>query len=251
VVISHRYRLIFIKTAKTAGTSIEVFLSPLCGDDDVFTPFAFPEAGHQPRNYRGFFNPLPELRIIARTLGWRRGAAACSLALRECALRRRLQYMHLPAWQIRERVAEEVWGSYFRFCVERNPWDKVVSGWHYTRGRYDASLSFEDYLDFCARCHVREERAAGVFPINFRTYVDPVTNTVLPDQILKYERLDEDLAAVFGRLGVPFETPLRIREKGQFQPNRRHYQEYYTKAQRSLVARLFAEEIELMGYSFT
>src|SRR5436190_5044052 len=49
--ISHKHKFIFIKTVKTAGTSIEVFLSQHCGPDDVLTLFDPPIEGHQPRNY--------------------------------------------------------------------------------------------------------------------------------------------------------------------------------------------------------
>jgi len=51
-----------VKTAKTAGTSIEVYLSQICDSKDVFTPFSEPEEGHLPRNYLGIFNPAPELK---------------------------------------------------------------------------------------------------------------------------------------------------------------------------------------------
>src|SRR4030095_6484076 len=61
MILSHKHRFIFIKTAKTAGTSIEVFLSKHCGPDDVVTPVAPAVEGHQPRNYQGLINPFPEI----------------------------------------------------------------------------------------------------------------------------------------------------------------------------------------------
>jgi hypothetical protein len=38
MIVSHRHRFIFIKTHKTAGSSMEMALAPLCGPDDIVTP---------------------------------------------------------------------------------------------------------------------------------------------------------------------------------------------------------------------
>src|SRR5262245_66480011 len=40
MIVSHAHKFIFLKTKKTAGTSIELALSELCGPDDVITPLA-------------------------------------------------------------------------------------------------------------------------------------------------------------------------------------------------------------------
>lgn len=38
MIVSHDLRMIFLKTKKTAGTSLELSLSSLCGPLDVITP---------------------------------------------------------------------------------------------------------------------------------------------------------------------------------------------------------------------
>jgi hypothetical protein len=38
MIVSHEHKFIFLKSKKTAGTSIELALSQLCGPSDILTP---------------------------------------------------------------------------------------------------------------------------------------------------------------------------------------------------------------------
>src|ERR1041384_7251671 len=116
MIVSHKHRFIFIKTVKTAGTSIEVFLSRHCAREDVLTPIDPPVEGHVPRNYEGF--AYPALDVLKPPFG--------PLSDLWHPFRRRKRfYHHMPARVIQKRVSPEIWKNYFKFCVERNPWDKV------------------------------------------------------------------------------------------------------------------------------
>jgi hypothetical protein len=229
MIISHRYRFIFIKTRKTAGTSIEVYLSQHCGPEDVVTPILPPVEGHAARNDRGLFNPLRGITGASR--------AERLLTLRDLWRRRRF-YNHIHARTVRHRVGGKVWKRYFKFCVERNPWDKTLSHFHMKNGRSAKERSLDEYL------------AAGDYCLNYPQYMDGSGHRLLADRVVRFEKLVAELGEVFGMLGVPFEGTLDVRAKAQSRKDRRHYREIYSDKQRRIVERAFAKEIRLHGYSF-
>jgi hypothetical protein len=228
MIISHQHKFIFIKTAKTASTSIEVFLSKHCGPDDVVTPIFPPVQGHLPRNHEDFFNPLPEIlsgvnrpRETWRDLG-----------------RRRKFYNHMRALLVQKRILARIWRSYFKFCVERNPWDKVLSHYYMHVHRAGGFLSLEEYF------------ARGKFPINCPRYTDRSGKEIIVDRVLRYENLTTELADVFSQLNIPFAGSLDPRAKSEYRKDRTPYQSVFNEQQRGIVEQIFAREIELLGYRF-
>jgi len=229
MILSHKYKFIFIKTAKTAGTSIEVFLSTLCGPEDIVTPIAPLVEGHRPRNYEGFINPVPE--ILQRP-------GKILSTLQHALTSRDKFYNHMPAREIKNRVPADVWKSYFKFCVERNPWDKVLSHYHMHAAREGGSLSLDEYL------------ARGRFPINYFRYTDRSGTKIIVDRILRYENLVAELSEVFSQLKIPFDGTLGVTAKSGYRSDRRPYQEVFNDEQRKIVEKAFAKEIKLHCYRF-
>jgi hypothetical protein len=227
MIISHKHNFIFIKTAKTAGTSIEIFLSKHCDAQDIVTPIFPPVEGHLPRNDRGFFNPLPEVLTGAN----RPRAAGNDL------VRRNKFFNHMPALLVQQRVAGRVWRSYFKFAVERNPWDKVLSHYHMNAHRA-GSLSLDQYFKI------------GKFPLNFPRYTDRSGKEIIVDRVLRYENLTAELTEVFAQLNIPFNGTLGARAKSEYRTDRRPYQLVFNEEQRRIIEQIFAREIELHRYRF-
>lgn len=232
MIISHKYKFIFIKTAKTAGTSIETFLSPLCGKNDVFTqiiPIGIEEMNHKARNYSAYFNPLPEIRLTFPNFK--------KYTIKQFLLKKKF-YHHIPAFLIRCRIQKDIWNSYYKFCVERNPWDKALSHYHYIRHRSKfCGLSSDEYLK------------KGLSCINYPRYTEfGGPNTIIVDRIIKYENLTDEFSEVFDYLGIPFDGSFGIRAKSNYRTDRRPYHEVLNHNQ--IIKDTYRQEILLHNFVF-
>ncbi|WP_372972234.1 hypothetical protein [Marinobacter sp.] len=228
MIISHKYKFIFIKTVKTAGTSIEVFLSKICDENDVVTPVEPEEKGHMPRNYKGVWNPMREITSQDHR-GYKR-------TIKEFLSQRRF-YNHIPARVLRHRVPHEIWNGYYKFCVERNPWDKSISHFNMVRKRKDEAMTFSDYLSNEKLCH------------NWPLYTD-LDDKILVDRIVPFESLNEGLGEVFEKLSVPYSGKLKETAKSNYRTDVAPYQEFFNYDQRLIIEKAFEKEISHNGYDF-
>ncbi len=245
-------RFIFIKSAKCAGTSIEMFLAPQLGETAVVTPFHHPEAGHGARNFSGVFNPFPELRHLGRDLRGVAGAGSTPKlkhTLNDLRWRRRF-YEAQPAWQLRARMGAREFDSYFSFAFERNPWEKVLSRVDHLNalGSYDFEITIDWLLNRLEG--VGASTYSQLAPVNFPRYADPTTNRVLVTKICRYELLNDELREVFGNLGIEFGGRLPALAKVGYRTDKRHYRQRLTAEQAERIAVLFDREVMLMDYEW-
>lgn len=228
MIISHKYKFIFVKTYKTAGTSIEVFLSQICGENDIVTPIHPHVEPHFARNYKGFANPIGEL-LTTKNLNFKRSITHF--------LYQQKFYNHMPASLIKQRIPNEIWNSYYKFCLERNPWDKTLSHYYMMRDRINNNLTLDDYFEQCELCN------------NFQHYTSD-DGKLLVDEVVKYENFNEGLTSVFKRLNVPFSGDLGVRAKSGHRKDKSPYHKIFNEKQKRIVEKEFAEEIELLGYTY-
>ncbi|MGH8556874.1 MAG: hypothetical protein ACRESZ_05315, partial [Methylococcales bacterium] len=148
-------------------------------------------------------------------------------------------YNRMPGAEIREKLGLKIWNRYYKFCVERNPWDKALSYFHMARHRAGGKLSLDEYL------------AGDTFPINYPRYTEAHNaSRIIVDRIIDYERLTEGLREVFARVGVPFGALLGVYAKSEYRSDRRAYQQILSSVQARRISEIFAVEIELHGYRF-
>lgn len=228
MIISHKHKFIFIKTEKTAGTSFEIALSKICGEQDIITPISpKDEEVRQKLGYRGPQNYLFPFKNYTRR-NWF-----------DLFRTRRWQgfFNHISALEIKRHVPLEVWKTYYRFCFERNPYDKVVSLFFWTgKNKYKSILEL-----------IRSGEAGKIK--GFDLYSSH--SLPLVDKVYKYEEMDTALADISAKLNL--ETPLTMPEykaKSDTRVDKRHYREILTPEEADWIAKIFAREIKFFGYEF-
>ena len=213
MIVSHEHRFIFMKTLKTAGTSVEIALSRVCGPHDIITP-------------------LPDDDEVLRA---ERGGRAAQHYESPPLVER--VHEHIRASKVRPIIGRDVWDGYFKFAIERNPWDAVVSLYFWKYKDLPELPDFEKYVN-----EIWIEQLSN----NRRLY--RIRGKMALDRVLRYENLNDELTDVWAQLDLPG-TPDLPRAKGNARPAG-HYRELYTDASRARVAEVFADTIEAFGYEF-
>jgi Sulfotransferase family len=228
MIVSHKHRFIFLKTEKTAGTSLQTALAGLCGADDIISgarrdPVSNKPVGVKPRLGIGRYITIPT--EIKRRLP---GIAGF--------------YPHMSARQMRSVIGREIWDSYYKFAVERNPWDRQVSNYFHRQSRSSSKQDFERYITspiYRQLHHVRLNNW-GIYTIK---------DEIVVDTIIRYENLEVEFPAVLRTIGLAAELTLP-RSRASHRPNGVDYRRFYSDRAAEVVGRWYAKEIEAFGYEF-
>jgi hypothetical protein len=229
MIVSHEHKFIFLKTKKTAGTSVELALTALCGPKDVITPLtkideALRAGCRGPQNWRlhgwwGSRRPLFKRRWLKFT------AADYGF------------YNHIPAAEARALLDEKIWRGYFKFAFDRNPWDRQVSFYHH---RYRGEAEPPPFATF-----MHEDRHARIN--NYDIY--SIDGDVAVDFVGRFENLEEDLKTALHHVGLDLASELP-RAKTTFRRSNLPYRDYYDEDTRAMVGSWYQREIELLDYAF-
>ena len=235
MIVSHRHGFIFLKTKKTAGTSLEILLAGICGPLDIITPIALDdelirlETGNRgPQNWGSFKAKLDEESIRSSE---DRGLTSPDFDFRP------MFSNHEPAARIRAKVGDTIWGSYWKFTLDRNPWDMAVSQFHYSR-RYVDEADVPGFRSWLPR----------KFRGNHHIYLDE-DGALSVDRLYCYENIDLMLSDIATVTGADLPESLPYRAKGGIRPSR-DYRDYYDDSSQAFVAEAAEPAIRLLGYEF-
>jgi hypothetical protein len=219
MLVSHLYKFIYTKTAKTAGTSVELFFEPFCVDPSA------PKT--KKMHHRG-----SERVTDAGIIGFRGGQPPP-----DC-----VWWHHMSAAEIKRLLGEEIWNSYFKFCAVRNPYDKAISLFYFlrNRGRIKSKRRAPDSEQF------EQWLLQGNLWLDRVRYV--IDGRFALDDVIKYEQLEADVARISQRLRLPILGSSLPKLKVGSRPASATITQMYTEKSADVVRRRYAFEFEQFGY---
>lgn len=144
---------------------------------------------------------------------------------------------HWMPYKVRNLVGEDVWEESYKFSFVRNPWDRIVSFFHWDR----------DHRKFCHLCTPFSEYAFDFIDGKRTHHLSCIEwlGDVNLDFIGRFENMQEDYNYVCDQIGAEKKELPHIH-----QSRRRHYSYYYDDNLRDLVAEKWKKDIEIFGYEY-
>ena len=250
MILSHRWRFIFIKGRKVAGTSVEMALSTLCGPEDIVTPITPRDeverfrAGGQARNFA--WSPIEELQYRSAIAQFAASGSDRFDQVPSAAPILSRYSNHMSLAEVLSRFGGPRAG-YQAFCVERSPYSKALS-W--------ANMQ-ESYAAYAEGGNMRAARGqlAGwmdrviadgsvVAPRNIDLYRDHDGRLSL--RVLRYADLPGALHEFLAGLGAP--APALPHAKKGLMADTLDPREVLRPDQIERLNELYREEFETFGY---
>lgn len=178
MIISYLHNFIFIKSRKTAGSSILKTLQNTCGPDDFCN---YTKQTRTWTEHKKAFSAITKKRLLYRLwlkisgqYGWHSSNAN-----------------HPPAWLVKAFLRDQ-WNTFFKFAFVRNPWDLTVSRFHWDR--FMNRHCFDDF-----GLWVRQRNTWHWDILHQYTHIN---GKPALDFVGRYETLENDFAYVCEKTGL-------------------------------------------------
>jgi hypothetical protein len=137
------------------------------------------------------------------------------------------------------RSADET--SYFVFSAVRNPFDRLISAWKYLWSTQKRCL-----LDVLSAPPMEGHDYRHLTRPQIAILRHPVSGKLVVDDLIRYERLQDDFDRICDRVGKPRRALPRLNETTR----ERDYRSYFDARTRAMAEQRFADDLVQFGYEF-
>lgn len=152
----------------------------------------------------------------------------------------------------REYIAEMgwlAWQQHYTFSVVRNPWDKVVSHYHWRIHTNQTALAERPlaFSEWVKRAYGEQDPVYYDKPKMFMPAIDWLVDEsgqLVVKKIARFEHLAQDFQSICETLGIQRKLPHLKKTP------REHYHHCYDDESQQIIADWFKRDIELFDYHF-
>lgn len=214
MIISRGRRYIFVHIPKTGGTAMALALEDRAMADDIMigdTPKAKKRKGR-----------LKGVETAGRL--WKHSTLA----------------------DVEGLVTRDEMSAFFVFTLVRNPWDRLVSYYHWLRAQSFDHVAVKlaqnaEFDAFLTHPHTVATFERG----SYQSYMRDSAGQEYCDLYIRLEHFAQDSTALWHHLGFRLELPVANTSQRE-----RDYRFYYTDKLADHVARICACDVQLFGYNF-
>lgn len=161
-----------------------------------------------------------------------------------------LAHEHKTAIEKKGELGENRWDKKFVFSFVRNPWDKVVSHYHFRVMTNQTGLGKNplDFNTWVGLAYGDKDTRYYDHPKMFMPQLDWLADNngnMLVEYVGRFERLDEDFRNICTKINVSNCSLPHMK-----QSKRSGYKEYYNNQSRKTIACWFQKDIEYFKYRF-
>lgn len=140
MIVSHKHKFIFLKPYKVAGSSFEFALSSILGPRDLVT-YLGPDEEKKRLKELGVSESENKKPLVEIIKSFSRQNKRDLKSLRWP----RLFHPHASAEEVRDFFGQTVWEEYTKISIVRNPWDYLLSFYHWNYSG-ETRKSFEHWV---------------------------------------------------------------------------------------------------------
>ena len=215
VMISLKHKCIFIEVPKTASTSIRQVLG------------LSPKPHLDIKEYRNIL----KINSPFQTIGYK--------------YINPLYTMFIPK-VIKTKIGEEIFNSFFKFGIVRNPWSRTVSLYLRSEAiQMQNQLTFEEFVDW-----VQYSSATCIHSSTKKNQLDWFTDEngeIIVDYIGKFETINASWNYITNKLNIKDSLPHINNNNFTL---RKHYTEYYKNKTKEIIRKKFLVDINYFKYEF-